>query len=185
MTESKAFDLLQSAVNDLIAGDESAIASILRALRMLGLDLETEQFLLDSVNDAIGVAIGNQINRLLTQEVVPLPKDLENKLSTILDALIPRNFDQIKQRLIRIFLSSPGDVSEERALAIKVINNLPYAPLLRGRVLSSKPSPGISQAQKPPCWQLSPPRKQSTRVYPNPLIVISSSPSFGPEWVPH
>lgn len=36
-------------------------------------------------------------------------------------------------RHIRVFLSSPGDVREERDLAIKVIEKLPYDPVLRGR----------------------------------------------------
>lgn len=37
-------------------------------------------------------------------------------------------------RHIRIFLSSPGDVADERGLALKVIDQLPYDPLLRGKV---------------------------------------------------
>lgn len=37
-------------------------------------------------------------------------------------------------RHFRIFLSSPGDVTDERALAIKVIDDLPYDPALRNRV---------------------------------------------------
>ena len=37
-------------------------------------------------------------------------------------------------RLIRIFLSSPGDVADERALALKAIDQLPYDPFLRSRV---------------------------------------------------
>ncbi|MBZ0281043.1 MAG: HEAT repeat domain-containing protein [Anaerolineae bacterium] len=35
---------------------------------------------------------------------------------------------------IRIFLSSPSDVAEERAIAIQVIDHLPYDPLLRGKL---------------------------------------------------
>ena len=38
-------------------------------------------------------------------------------------------------RFVRVFLSSPGDVADERALALKVIEQLPYDPLLRGRVM--------------------------------------------------
>jgi hypothetical protein len=38
-------------------------------------------------------------------------------------------------RPIRVFLSSPGDVSEERILARKIIKEeLPVDPFLRGRV---------------------------------------------------
>ena len=35
---------------------------------------------------------------------------------------------------LRVFLGSPGDVNDERQLALKVLNQLPYDPLLRGRV---------------------------------------------------
>lgn len=37
-------------------------------------------------------------------------------------------------RHIRIFLSSPGDVADERAIAFQVFDQLPYDPLLRGRL---------------------------------------------------
>ena len=40
----------------------------------------------------------------------------------------------IESRLVRIFLSSPGDVADERALALKAIDQLPYDPFLRGRI---------------------------------------------------
>ncbi|WP_291854464.1 SUMF1/EgtB/PvdO family nonheme iron enzyme [Accumulibacter sp.] len=35
---------------------------------------------------------------------------------------------------LRVFLASPGDVSQERGLALQVLEQLPYDPLLRGRV---------------------------------------------------
>ena len=34
----------------------------------------------------------------------------------------------------RVFLASPGDVADERAIALKVLSDLPYDPLLRGQV---------------------------------------------------
>ncbi len=36
---------------------------------------------------------------------------------------------------VRVFLSSPGDVAEERAAARRIIHDLQYDPLLRGKVL--------------------------------------------------
>ena len=36
---------------------------------------------------------------------------------------------------VRVFVSSPGDVAEERAIAWRVLENLQYDPLLRGQVL--------------------------------------------------
>ncbi len=35
---------------------------------------------------------------------------------------------------LRVFLASPGDVADERALALKVLEQLQYDPLLRGRI---------------------------------------------------
>ncbi|MCP5018980.1 MAG: SUMF1/EgtB/PvdO family nonheme iron enzyme [Ketobacter sp.] len=35
---------------------------------------------------------------------------------------------------LRVFLASPGDVADERALALRVLNRLPYDEMLRGRV---------------------------------------------------
>ena len=37
-------------------------------------------------------------------------------------------------RELRVFLASPGDVTDERALVIKVLDELNYDPLLRGRL---------------------------------------------------
>ena len=37
-------------------------------------------------------------------------------------------------RNIRVFLASPADVADERVLALKVLERLPYDPFLRGRV---------------------------------------------------
>ena len=35
---------------------------------------------------------------------------------------------------MRVFLASPGDVADERAIALKALSDLPYDPLLRGRI---------------------------------------------------
>ena len=34
---------------------------------------------------------------------------------------------------LRVFLASPGDVSQERALALQVLGEIPYDPLLSGQ----------------------------------------------------
>ena len=36
---------------------------------------------------------------------------------------------------VRVFLASPGDVTDERALALRVLERLPYDPFLRGRIV--------------------------------------------------
>ena len=35
---------------------------------------------------------------------------------------------------LRVFLASPGDVADERSLALKVLERLSYDPLLRGKI---------------------------------------------------
>ena len=37
-------------------------------------------------------------------------------------------------RHLRIFLASPGDVADEREIALQVLDDLPYDPLLRGKI---------------------------------------------------
>ena len=37
-------------------------------------------------------------------------------------------------RHLRVFLASPGDVADERGLALTVLEQLQYDPLLRGRI---------------------------------------------------
>jgi hypothetical protein len=51
----------------------------------------------------------------------PSPPDTEIKSST---APLP----------LRVFLASPGDVADERALALQVLEQLQYDPLLRGKI---------------------------------------------------
>ncbi|MFZ0257552.1 MAG: hypothetical protein WAN46_18355, partial [Gammaproteobacteria bacterium] len=35
---------------------------------------------------------------------------------------------------VRVFLASPGDVSDERAIALRALERLPYDVFLRGRI---------------------------------------------------
>ena len=35
---------------------------------------------------------------------------------------------------LRVFLASPGGVGDERALSLRVLEQLPYDPFLRGRI---------------------------------------------------
>ncbi len=61
--------------------------------------------------------------------------------------------DQV--RLVRVFLSSPGDVADERALARQVLQDLSYDPLLRGAVAfdvvawDSPGAPGLEATMLP------------------------------------
>src|SRR6185369_18085734 len=41
---------------------------------------------------------------------------------------------QAARRHLRIFLASPGDVAEERKLALSILEQLAYAPSLLGRI---------------------------------------------------
>lgn len=53
---------------------------------------------------------------------------------------------------LRLFLVSPGDVADERALALKVLEQLQYEPLLRGRItVEAVAWPGTSRARTPLC----------------------------------
>ncbi|RPI46134.1 MAG: hypothetical protein EHM59_08275 [Betaproteobacteria bacterium] len=41
-----------------------------------------------------------------------------------------------RSRHLRVFVSSPGDVADERAMARQIVEDLPYDPFLRGRLTS-------------------------------------------------
>ena len=131
MTKEQAIHLLGTALADLKAGDESAIQSLQRALNTLGIDLSGDMVTVGDISDATGVAIGHNIQMIVNQESVS--GELEAQLSALLDELVRRDVTSA-QRHVRIFLSSPGNVADERALAKKVIDNLAYDPLLKNRV---------------------------------------------------
>ena len=49
---------------------------------------------------------------------------------------------------IRVFLASPGDVVDERARALKTLEDIQYDPLLRGKI-TWKLSPGTTRPGTP------------------------------------
>lgn len=89
-----------------------------------------------TVGDIAGstaVAIGSDIRIVVEQTA--FPDELASRLMTIAERIEQgARSALVTGAHIRVFLSSPGDVSDERNLAIRVIEKLPYDPLLRGKV---------------------------------------------------
>ncbi len=74
---------------------------------------------------------------------------------------------------LRIFLSSPGDVADERALALQLFERLQYDPLLRGQITIDavawdKQRRGRADARHP-----SRPRKRLIKDCPSPRNATS------------
>jgi hypothetical protein len=72
---------------------------------------------------------------LITSEDVRLPVVDEVSYSGSAFDLNEARARKLSMRVLRVFLSSPGDVAEERAVARRLLKDeLPYDPFLRGRV---------------------------------------------------
>jgi hypothetical protein len=89
-----------------------------------------------TVGDIAGstaVAIGSDIRIVVEQTT--FPDELASRLMTIAERIEQgARSALVTGAHIRVFLSSPGDVGDERNLALRVIEKLPYDPLLRGKV---------------------------------------------------
>ena len=69
---------------------------------------------------------------------------------------IKRSVSRISMQRIRVFISSPADVSEERATLRKVLGDLPYDPFLRNRVIIEEVSWDRPRAEVPLLASLAP-----------------------------
>lgn len=136
MIDHQSIILLEESLEALKAGEAEAVSKVLTALDKMGIHSheETPEISVGRISSSLGVAIGNNIRMVINQEAATLPEGIERKLSTILNALTQRDIKDGAQRHFRVFLSSPTDVTDERALAMRVINSLSYDPLLRGQV---------------------------------------------------
>ncbi len=89
-----------------------------------------------TVGDIAGstaVAIGSDIRIVVEQTA--FPDELANRLMTLAEQIEQSARSALVTGAhIRVFLSSPSDVGDERNLALRVIEKLPYDPLLRGKV---------------------------------------------------
>ncbi len=132
MSVDKVNRLLEAALADLEPGDEGAIRRLTEALRGLGVEVGGDTIAVGDISDAAGIAIGRNIRRVITQ--VALPAELETRLEGVLDQLSRRAPALSLERPVRVFLASPSDVADERALALKVFDKLAYDPLLRERL---------------------------------------------------
>jgi hypothetical protein len=83
--------------------------------------------LLEAVRERVGVDVHKRIDAL--EGIVNRPSEPRDALAA------SRLTESISAPAhLRVFLASPGDVTQERGLALQVLEQLPYDPLLRGRV---------------------------------------------------
>ncbi|MGB7990722.1 MAG: SUMF1/EgtB/PvdO family nonheme iron enzyme [Candidatus Methylophosphatis roskildensis] len=83
--------------------------------------------LLEAVRERVGTDLQARIDGL--ESIVNRPSQAPGALT----APSPSAASSGRMHL-RVFLASPGDVTQERGLALQVLEQLPYDPLLRGRL---------------------------------------------------
>ncbi len=82
-----------------------------------------------NINGSTAVAIGSDI-QILVHQTTNIPVDLLNQLLTLADSLNQRAAETLDAagHTLRVFLASPGDVKDERRLALKAIDKLRTDP---------------------------------------------------------
>lgn len=139
----QAIAALEKAIADVRAGDTEAFDTLADTLDALGIDIDDADEILGdkvlgdsidigAISNARGIAIGRNIQMVVNESA--LPGELETRLNKLFDMLTHQPARWSNSRHIRVFISSPSDLAEERALAMEVIEDLPYDPLLRDRV---------------------------------------------------
>ncbi len=120
MTDEQAIQQLESALTDLTDGDQTAIERL-------------PDISVGDITGSTAVAIGSNIRIAVKQAGLPI--SVINRLVDLADALDRQAQDSFRGAgHIRVFLSSPGDVSDERRLAMKAIRRLQNDPIYKERV---------------------------------------------------
>ncbi len=83
-----------------------------------------------NINGSTAVAVGNNIYQFVQQFQFQLPPDFVAQLNALRDALEKHAVETLDAagHTLRVFLASPGDVKDERRLALKVIDKLRTDP---------------------------------------------------------
>lgn len=123
---ARALDLLRELAT---THDDPAVHELIRLLEQLGGDRIT----VGDITGSTAVAIGSDIRIAVKQYT--LPPEVVERLIALADAMD----QQAKETFhaaghIRVFLSSPGDVLDERRLAMKAIAKLQNDPIYKEKI---------------------------------------------------
>ncbi|MBN1311492.1 MAG: SUMF1/EgtB/PvdO family nonheme iron enzyme [Anaerolineae bacterium] len=135
MTDEQLIEQLQLALADLKASDDSAIPRLTQTLKSLGVDFGNGAKTAREIRRATGIS--NSIQTIIRRGGLPDPvistlTEIHHTLRMInRQALLNYNGPR---RHIRVFISSPGDVAEERGIAMTIINRLNVNPSINARL---------------------------------------------------
>jgi hypothetical protein len=117
MTDENLIHQTEQTLADLKSGDATALD---RLTALLGDIASSDKITVGDISGSTAVAIGSDIRITVRQQT--LPDAVVTRLIALADALDRRAEDTFEAKgHIRVFLSSPGDVADERRLALKAI----------------------------------------------------------------
>ena len=128
---AKKIKQLQSALRKIQSGDRASIKSVYETLEQLDIRFEENNWVLGPLNVAETVSITRVLQSILNEDV---SRRDGNRIGKLVKLLNNQNVAERTTQHIRVFISSPSDVSNERSLAFEVLEQLAYDPLLRGRI---------------------------------------------------
>lgn len=130
MTEENAIQQIEQILADLKSGDETALD---RLTALLGDTTSGDKITVGDISGSTAVAIGSDIRITVRQQA--LPDAVVTRLIALADALDKQAEATFEAKgHIRVFLSSPGDVADERKLALKAIARLQNNPLYKEKI---------------------------------------------------
>lgn len=130
MTDENLIPQIEQTLSELKSGDETALD---RLTAVLG-DLPSgDKITVGDISGSTAVAIGSDIRITVRQQT--LPDAVVARLIALADALDKRAEATFEANgHIRVFIFSPGDVADERQLALTAIAQLQSDPLCKEKI---------------------------------------------------
>lgn len=122
---------IKATVQKLQDGDLTSFEMLYDLLDELSIKDGGEHWSLGTLTAAECIALLRTLQPLVSEHSQPAS---ENRVNGLVTALTRRLETEKDIQHIRVFVSSPSDVSDERSLAFDVIEQIAYDPLLRGRI---------------------------------------------------
>lgn len=129
---------LQDIIKELrIYAEQSGDTTLLERVRQLEIAVPKGTISVGNISGSTAVAVGSDI-RIILRQSTNLPGKLLQRLLT-LEEKLGRHLDSQPRASghIRIFLASPGDVKDERQLALKAIRKVATDPYYNNLIIES------------------------------------------------
>lgn len=127
MSDEHLIRQIEQVLADLKTGDKSALD------RLTAILTDGDRITVGDISGSTAVAIGSDIRITVRQHT--LPEQVVTRLIALADELDRQAESTFEAKgHIRVFLSSPGDVADERKLAMKAIGQLQNDPLYKEKI---------------------------------------------------